>query len=345
MSTNKHESKTWHLFVCIRVHSWLKGFSVFSFSILLSACGYVGNPLPPTLDIPQAISDMRVAEYGEKLLVEFTVPPQTTEGLPLKSIRSLDLRIGTAPTPWNENAWAAAANHVDCSATKPGPVTCWATPQDVAGWIGKEVIIRARTTGPKGKPSEWSRVKTLPVQPPLAAPAELRVLNEPRGMSLTWKSPANHFRIFRSVGDGSPEMKGEASEPTYLDLDIEFGTRYQYYVQAVAGEYQQSETAPSQPMLRADDFIPAVPTGLTAEQSASAIELSWDRNTDARFQGYNVYRSVNGAPLEKIASLLTAPAYSDRQIETGKQYVYRIAAVGLNNRESEQSAPTTVTAQ
>src|SRR5262249_45012866 len=118
MNTNQHELSNPNLFVCIRVHSWPKVFGLFACSFLLAACGYVGNPLPPTLDIPQPISDLRVAEYGEKILVEFTVPPLTTEGLALKSIRSLDLRIGPAPAPWNDNAWASSAKQVDCAATQ-----------------------------------------------------------------------------------------------------------------------------------------------------------------------------------------------------------------------------------
>ena len=33
----------------------------------------------------------------------------------------------------------------------------------------------------------------------------------------------------------------------------------------------------------------------------STIELSWERNTEARFQGYNVYRAVGGGAFERIA--------------------------------------------
>jgi hypothetical protein len=345
MNTHKHESKIRALFVCIRVHSWPKCFVALAAAVSLTACGYIGNPMPPTLDMPQTINDVHFAEIGDRILVEFTVAAETTEGLPLKNLRSLELRIGTVPQPWSDDAWAASAQRYPIAATGPGPQSIFVPPSDVAKWIGKEVVIRARATGPKGKTSDWSAVKTLPVQPPLAAPADLQVENKPEGFSIAWKSPAARFRVYRAVGDADPELRGEPTAPTFADPDVEFGTRYKYFVQSVAGEFQQSEITESQPKTRVDEFTPTVPAGLTAQQSPTSIELSWERNTDARFQGYNIYRSADGAPPEKIASLVTAPAYSDRTIQAGKRYVYRISAVGLNGRESEQSAPYAIAAQ
>src|ERR1700733_15139844 len=42
---------------------WLALFALLS----LSACGYVGNPQAPTLDIPQQINDLRFVQYGDKI--------------------------------------------------------------------------------------------------------------------------------------------------------------------------------------------------------------------------------------------------------------------------------------
>jgi hypothetical protein len=92
MNTHKHESKIRALFVCIRVHSWPKCFVALAAAVSLTACGYIGNPMPPTLDMPQTINDVHFAEIGDRILVEFTVAAETTEGLPLKNLRSLELR-------------------------------------------------------------------------------------------------------------------------------------------------------------------------------------------------------------------------------------------------------------
>src|SRR5215472_809317 len=96
------------------------GFSLWT--LVLSGCAYVGPPLPPTLDIPQRIIDLSVAEDGDKIRVQFTLPPLTTEGLPLKSVRSVEMRIGPAENPWNESAWAASARPVAIPALTPSRV-------------------------------------------------------------------------------------------------------------------------------------------------------------------------------------------------------------------------------
>ena len=57
--------------------------------VFVSGCAYVGDPKPPTLDIPQRVTDLRATEYGAKILVGFTLPPLTTEGLGLTGVESI----------------------------------------------------------------------------------------------------------------------------------------------------------------------------------------------------------------------------------------------------------------
>jgi len=137
----------------------------------------------------------------------------------------------------------------------------------------------------------------------------------------------------------------ETDQPEYIDKQIDYSTRYTYFVQAMDGELKQSEMAVSKPFEPVDEFAPAVPAGLTADQGATSIDLSWERNTEPRFRGYNVYRSVDNGAFEKIATLITAPTFSDRPIEAGKRYRYTVSAVGVNDRESTQSAAFEITAQ
>jgi hypothetical protein len=311
-------------------------------AVLLAGCAYMGPPMSPTLDLPQRVTDLVVVERGDKILAQFTIPVLTTEGLPLKSVRSVDLRVGVPPNPWNQDVWAAGAKRIDVPATGPGPLKSEVPAQE---WVGKEVAIAVRSTGPKGKTSDWSIVRNLPVQPPVAAPQDLKVQNMPQGIAISWRASAKKYILFRAVGDDSPALLGDTEHQEFLDAPIEFGTRYRYYVQAVAGELQQSDVAGPLEITPQDDFAPAVPAGLAADLGTSAVELSWERNTESRFQGYNVYRSTDGGPFEKIASLITAPTYSDRDVQAGKKYRYSISSVGLNGKESDRSALFEITMQ
>ena len=310
---------------------------------LLAGCGYIGPPQSPTLEMPQRITDLTVAERGDKILAQFTIPPLTTEGLVLKGVKSVDLRVGVAPNPWNDSVWAATARRFDIPATGPGTLRFDNIP--VREWVGKEVTIAVRATGPKGKTSDWSNLRQISIDPPLATPADLKAENTPQGIAISWHGSGPKYHVFRAIGDAPPELLDDSEHPEWLDAPVEFGTRYTYYVQAFSGELQQSDVAGPAEVTPEDIFPPSVPTGVTVELGTGTIELSWERNTEPRFQGYNVYRSMEGAAFEKIAASITAPTYSDHAVQAGKKYRYSITAVATNGKESDRTAPIEIVAQ
>ena len=76
-----------------------------------------------------------------------------------------------------------------------------------------------------------------------------------------------------------------------------------------------------------------------------SIELSWTRSTETDFRGYNIFRSIDNGPSERLAALVEDPTFTDSKIEPGKKYRYTISAVDLTGNESAQSAPVEATAQ
>ena len=295
---------------------------------LLSACGYVGPPMPPTLDIPVTITDFRAWEYGDNLELEFTLPNMTTENLRLTDVRAIELRAGED---------VAQSQVIPLTVSKPGAVITSRVPaQD---WIGKSIVLAVRAVGPKGKPSAWSNPISLTVISPLAAPSVPKLENVARGVELTWTGAGPHYRIFRAEGDGQPQSLADSDQAQYLDESTTYGTHYRYMVQAIAGANQWSLLSPPAEITPEDKFAPAVPEGLSAVGTPTSIELAWTRNTETDFRGYNIYRSVDNGPFEKISSLTDAPAFSDTKIEPGKRYRYTVSAVDLTGNESAQTAP------
>jgi hypothetical protein len=270
---------------------------------------------------------------GENIEVEFTVPALTTEGLPLKTVKSVELRAtggGRAPAMF------------EVPAKGPGPLVHMIPARE---WIGQDVILSVRATGPKGKASDWSNEVALHIETPLEKPADVKADNVEHGVQLNWRGTSSRYRIFRAVGDQPPELLAQPEAPPYIDESTQYGTRYRYFVQAVAGESQQSDVAGPVEQTPKDEFPPMVPAGLTAVPGVSSIELAWERNTEPDFKGYNVFRSVEGGPFEKVASLIEAPAYSDRQIEAGKKYRYAVSALDVTGNESRRSEVQEATAQ
>jgi len=298
-------------------------------ALLLSACGYIGPPLAPTLDIPVTITDFRAWESGDNIEIMFTLPDKTTENLPLTSVLSIELRI--------------EGKIVDLPVGKPGAVSTAQVP--VQTWVSKTVVMAVRATGPKGKASDWSNPASLPVIPPLATPSTPKADNVLGGVELTWTGTGPRYRIFRAEGDGQPQPLVDSDVPRYLDESTSYGNRYRYMVQAIAGENQWSVVSLPAEVIPVDMFPPAVPEGLSAVPTPQTIELAWTRNTESDFRGYNIFRSVDNGPFDKYATLIEAPTFSDSKIESGKKYRYTVSAVDLTGNESVRSAIEEATAQ
>ena len=87
---------------------------VMSLWLLLAGCGYVGEPQFPALNIPNRVNNLGAFERGNQIDVSFTVPGLTTEGLVVKSISAVDLRVGLRGSgAFKVETWAERATQVD----------------------------------------------------------------------------------------------------------------------------------------------------------------------------------------------------------------------------------------
>jgi fibronectin type 3 domain-containing protein len=229
----------------------------------------------------------------------------------------------------------------------PGPVAHEFPAKD---FVGKQVTLMVRATGPTRKASEWSNAVALAVGVPLATPGNFQVVSDPKGVRLTWSGSlasetGGRYRIFRGAGDAMPQRLAESDKPEYVDTTADFGSPYRYFVQALAGELRQSEISAIVGITPADTFPPAVPVGLMAVAAVNSIELAWQPNMEEDLAGYQVYRSTGGVAQERIAGPVDAPNFSDRTVEIGKKYSYTITSIDRTGNESAHSAAVEVTAQ
>jgi hypothetical protein len=312
--------------------------------VFLAGCGSVGEPLYPALRIPTPVSDLTVVEHGDNLDINFTIPPLTTEGLLVKQIGGLELRVGPSPiNGWNPDEWAKSSTRVDVpTPEKPGPVQAMVP---ASKFIGSAVVVAVRVTNPKGKDAGWSNLKTFDVETPLADPTNFHVGADPKGVALTWSATGpSEFRIFRKTEqEQKPRLLAAATEPNYVDISAEYGKAYQYSVQAVRGSIESNIVGPES-ITPIDTFPPAVPSGLTASVGVGTVELAWTRNTESDFKEYRIVRSEEGAPFVEIAHGLDAPAYSDRNIQAGKHYRYQVLAVDQTGNLSAPCDPVEIIA-
>src|ERR1700675_3302429 len=312
--------------------------------VLVAGCGSIGEPLYPALNIPTKITDLVAIERGDKIAIYFNIPALTTDGLALRAVGSVDLRVGVNPTGgFDREKWAADAKRIEIPApSQPGPVHKEIPAQE---FVGKEILAAVRVGNSRGRMSEWSNVFAVNIETPLAKPSDFEVHSSPDGVRLTWNAPnESSFHIFRKTDqEKEPALLGTVDKPEYVDASAEYGKPYEYFVQGFHKKTESDAAGPAA-ITPKDEFPPAVPSGLTASIGIGAIELAWDRNTEPDFKDYQVYRSEENGPFVKIAEGLEGPVHSDRKIETGKHYRYRVTAADQTGNVSEPSQPVEIIA-
>jgi hypothetical protein len=312
------------------------------FVALLSAgCGYVGETLPPLLNIPVAVEDLTAVQRGDRIVVQFAVPRLTTEGTVLREPPQLELRAGTGGgQPFQADAWAAEASVIENVAVAEGRAR---SEIPAAPWAGREVVFGVKAYSRGGRDAGWSNLVSLPVVAPLEPPSEVRAEAVADGVRLTWQGRGEAFRILRRTGDEPAfAVAATASATPWTDTATEYGKTYHYAIQALAKAgpaFAESERSAQVAITPEDRFPPAAPAGLTAVPGVASIELAWERSTQADLAGYRVYRAAAGAALERLAETGQAPSYSDRAFESGKTYRYAVASVDQAGNESKLSEP------
>ena len=306
--------------------------SLVAAALFSSGCAYVGEPMPPALNVPRPVAALAIEQVGERIVMRFEPPQQTTEALPLQ-MRAVDLRVGPVdPAAWPGDAPAVTVNENSGSA-------------GAAPWVGKRVVAAVRVQSKQGKWSAWSPLAPLDVVEPLATPADVKAEAAPRGVRVSWRNPARAgvtMRVERRSGERFSEAGVvEASAGEFFDQQARFGEEQQYRVTALLGATARSETVGTPALTPQDTFAPGVPASLTAVTGLGAVELSWDRPADPDLAGFRIYRDgVRIGPAESVA----AATFSDRTIQKGKTYRYTVTAVDQVGNESKPSTPAEITA-
>ena len=313
--------------------------TLFIISALLSGCGYVGDPLPPALNIPERVSDLRAVQRGDRIIVDYTLPTLTTEGLPIRKGTAVELRIGPTAEPFEIDRWAATALTVE-------PQEKGHAEAPARNWYGREVVVGVRMVTDQDRASEWSNLVTISVAPPLTTPANVRAVPHPKGIRLTWEAPDSdaQFRISRrSEDEKQASVVATVSAREYIDGAVTVGKRYEYSVHSILGN-RQSEVSSVGAVTAADVFAPSAPAGITAVASLNTIELGWQGNTEGDLAHYRVYRGEAEGALSPLADKVEGPAYSDKQITSGKIYRYAVSAIDTAGNESDKTPPVQVVA-
>ena len=336
-------------------------------AVIAIGCGTPGAPLPPSLNIPKPVDDLKAIRKGDAVALTWTAPEDTTDGALLKKSGKMIVRRAVL------NSTLSAASTVTELPLKPAlqdqqqEVTYKdSLSQLLQAAAGDFAVYTIEAMSYSGKSAGTSNQLAVPLVLTPATPASVQTQVVPEGISIAWNQawapqktthldPQYAYRIMRlQEGAKQPMMVSQLNVGNeamrVIDGRIEWEKKYQYWIvpvtlwqgpQGQKGEVE-GDDSPRVTVTATDTFPPAPPAGLQAVFSSvgqqSFIDLTWTPNTEPDLAGYNVYRRTeNTQPVKINKDLVKAPAFRDSALQPGTKYFYSVSAVDLRSNESTKS--------
>jgi hypothetical protein len=344
---------------------------------LNAACGYVGDPLPPLVQIPERISDLAGFQFGRSIKLSWTLPKLNTDGSAATTLSRVEiyrLRARAAPAVnldskrFGEYAmkWRVL-DKVNFDAYEEGDKIILSDPLqdlDTAEALQSVFAYAIRALNNKKKDAGFSNLVSVRVHSVPNPPDSLRFSFGEQFIKLSWQPPTVKI-------DGSPvteEVKynvyrapipqarvrehltgAVVSQNEFQDTTMILGQVYFYTVRAsidLAEGTVESFDSKEYEARNVDTYPPRSPAEVTAISDGNSISLAWLPNTEEDLAGYYVYRGGVERDFTRLtAQAIVTPSFNDHSIEKGKTYLYRVKALDKIGNESSDSEEVSETVE
>jgi hypothetical protein len=344
-------------------------------ALLLAGCGTAGIPHPPSLDLPQPPTDLRIVRKGERVYLAWTAPAETTDGTTLKHpgptdiCRSVDVAMTDCAAPIGQVPAGQAPAKTARAQGQPkieGRFTDALGSSLLSGNPESQLFYSVSVMNANRRSAGLSNIVSASGYSSTPPPGDFRAELGANGVRLSWTGvasvtePSGVTRTYRSyrreAGTTTDFVVGEipygaTADCRLVDQTFDWEKKYNYRVTVVTqihlpdrptSQFEGDDSTTVQ-ILTHDTFPPAVPSGLQAVFSGAGqqpfIDLIWAPDTDADLAGYNVYRREAGGAGARInESLVKPPAFRDANIAPGHTYTYTVTAIDMRGNESAPSA-------
>lgn len=339
---------------------------IFAFFLLIfTACGKVGDPLPPIPKAPLIVNELAATQQGTSIILSFPVAKETlTDKLKRVDVYRL-IEPVTAPQGITAEDYLTRAALITSlsDAQLPTRVSIISYVDPIDFKVANDQTryrYAVRLVNRDDRPADLSNYASLTplstvAEPPVGLQAEvtqttMEIRWQPPAANLNGSSPANVFgyNLYRRVGGQWAKVNAAPFKETrYIEKQFQFGTPYEFIVRALslprAGapltEIIESNESLPLTVTPKDTFPPTAPTSITIASRGGLISLFWPANPEPDVIGYNIYRSEDEKTWTKITPRpITTITFSDRQVQIGKRYFYQLAAVDNAGNESPRSA-------
>lgn len=340
--------------------------------LLFTACGKVGDPLPPIPKAPLIVNELAATQQGTSILLSFPVAKETrTDKLKRVDIYRL-IEPATAPPGLTAEDYLTQAVLIaslpEAQLPTQTSVITYVDPIDFKVANDQTRYRYAvRLVNLEDRPADLSNYASLTplstvAEPPLGLNAkvtqtQVEITWQPPAANLNGAAPANvsGYNLYRRVDKQLAKVNATPlTETRYVEKQFQFGTPYEYLVRALslpragAPVSEMIESNESLPFVVTpkDTFPPTAPAAITIASRGGLISLFWPANPEPDVTGYHIYRSEDEKTWTKITPrAITTITFSDRQVQIGKRYFYQLAAVDTAGNESPRSETVSETAE
>ena len=333
---------------------------------MMTGCGLEAAPQPPSLKLPQPVTDLSATRVGDTVTLRWTMPKRDTDKVLLKGDQKAIIcrSLGAQPCESAGEIMATPNKPAVFNDQLPSQLTA-----DVSQLLTYTVRLKNHL-GHDGGPS--NEVFTASGAPPLKI-ADFSAEASPEGVILRWKpegadiaSKDTIIRIHRTlvVDPKAPKPNQAAGSPApiertlevtgpdkgrALDRDAALDNTYRYTAErvrkiSITGHSVEETSEPSELISidARDIFPPHTPQDLqaVADPDAKTIDLSWSPDTEADIAGYVVYRrdaGSTGNPARISQPGPVAPSFRDASPLPGHSYLYSVSAIDRDGNESARS--------
>src|ERR1051326_6295290 len=297
--------------------------------LLLAGCAVVGAPMPPSLNVPKPVDDLRAVRKGNAVTLSWSVPTETTDGAlihqPGKMVLRRGLRSGTTG-PIADPSFLPVQRPLPAASKSTKPQTVTVT-DNLAALLRPATadfaVYTVESESESGKNAGASNQASVSLAPIAATPKSIEAKVVPQGVNISWEEqwqPPNEssppdriqaqfaYRILRQEQGSNAQpvtvqQVGLSNEAIrVIDRSIQWEKNYNYWVTPVTtwqdvdgsrGEVE-GDDSPGKAVWTHDIFPPAPPGGLQAVFSGISqsqfIDLTWTPNNEEDLAGYNLYR-------------------------------------------------------
>jgi len=335
--------------------------------IFLTACGKIGEPLPPIPRSRLNVDELSVEQQGAQLILSFPFTRTTRTRLQRVDIYRL-IESPSAPRGLPVEAFSERAHVIHSITADQIPLNnSRITYNDQLNMSGGQRNTRyryaVRMVNTAGQAADFSNYVIIePLFNLSLPPTGLRPTQRETQIEIAWDrpeanmnetTPANvaGYNIYRRAGEAVSRINTEPlREPRFIDRNFQFGANYQYVVRSLSlrpGSANLSEAIESNDSAPLDHtpkdiFPPAPPKPITIASINSLVTLFWPLNAEPDVAGYNIYRAEdeNASPEKWVKlnpEMHKTASFRDERVQAGKKYFYQITAVDVFGNESARS--------